>query len=88
MIHQIFADALVDAGLSRNKAGWHHDGCFTTRFEGVDDVLQEQLVNFHLVLGFGFDLGNAGKEALFVLFTVQLISKSLKSILNGGLETM
>ena len=41
----------------------------------LKDVLQEQLVNFHLVLGFGFNLGNSGKEALFIFFAVQLIAK-------------
>ena len=39
-------------------------------------MLQEQLVNFHLVLGFGFDFWNTGKEAIFVLFAVQLITKN------------
>ena len=75
VLHQIFTDALIDPRLRRNKAGWHYYRSFTTRFKRVDDVLQEQLVNFHLVLGFGFNLGNSGKEAFFVFFVVQLIAK-------------
>ena len=70
----MLADAFVDAGLRGDEAGRHHHGRLAAGIQRINDVLQEQLVDFHLVRGLGFDLRNPGKEAFLVGFGVQLVA--------------
>ena len=66
---------LVASGLGGEEAGGHDDGGAASFFiEFENDVLEEELIDGHLVLGLGGDFGNAGEEALFVGLGVELVA--------------
>jgi hypothetical protein len=80
VLHEVLADFFVDPGLGGDEAGGG---------EGVDDVLEEEEVDLHLVLGLGLDLGldlgNAGEEAVFVFLGVELVALVGEVELEGGI---
>ena len=50
LFHQVLSDAFLNAGLGGDEAGGHDDGGFAVRGERVDDVLDEEQIDGHLVL--------------------------------------
>ena len=72
VIHKVLADVFLDAGLGGDEAGGDDDGGAAFRREGVDDVLDEEEVDGHLVLVLVGDFGDAGKEARVVGLGVEL----------------
>jgi len=60
--------------LGGDEAGGDDDGRFSGGGERVDDVLEKEEVDGHLVFrGLG-DVGEAGEEAVFVFLGVELIA--------------
>jgi len=77
-----------DPALGSKESCRYHDGGFALRRKRKDNVLDKEQVNGHLVFTFIHNFRNAGKKALEVLLGIQIVSKSLKSNLKGGLEAM
>ena len=71
---EVLADLLFDAALGGDEAGGHDDGGFSAFGEGVDDVLEEEQVDRHFVLGLGGHFGDAGEEAVLVFLGVELVA--------------
>ena len=74
----------VDAGLGGDKAGGHHDRRFAAGFQRMDDVLEEELVDGHLVLGLGLGIfGTPAKKRSLLLLGVQLVAEIAEIQLEG-----
>ena len=85
VVDQGLAGAFLDAGLGGDEAGGHDDGGTAIRLEAVDDVLDEEQVDRHLVFVLVRDLGDACKEALFVALGVELVAVVGEVELEGGI---
>lgn len=73
-LYQFLADLAFDATLGGEEAGRDNDRRFTLGRERIDDVLDEDQVDRHLIFLIG-DVGNAREEALVVGFGVEVVAK-------------
>ena len=75
VVHQFLADALLDAVGGGDEAGGYHNRGFTAGLVDGHDVLDEEQVDRHLVLGFFGHIGDAGEEAIGVGIAVQVVAE-------------
>ncbi len=62
----MFANTLVDAGLSRDEASRNDDCCSPILVQRMDDVLKEQQLDRHFVRRFIWDVWYPCKEATLI----------------------
>jgi len=83
VFHEVLAYAFFDPGLGGDEAGGHDDGGFPLLAQRGDDVLEEEQIDRHLVLGGWRDLGNPGEEALFVRGDIEFVAEVGEIQLEG-----
>ena len=66
-----------------DEAGGHHDRRLAAWFQRIDDVLEEELVDGHLVLGLLGDVRHPGEEAFLMVLGVQLVAEIAEIHLEG-----
>jgi hypothetical protein len=85
-LDEALADLPLDPGLGGDESGGHDDGGASGLAEGMDDVLEEQEVDGHLVLVLLRDVGDAGKEALLIRLRVELVAEVGEVELEGRIR--
>ncbi len=73
VFHEVLADAFFNAGLGSDETGGNDDGGFAFGAEGMDDVLDEEQIDGHLVLVLVRHIRNPGEESLVVSLGIEIV---------------